>query len=107
MGLAGLLRSRSSDLRGILNGIDTAVWDPATDVHIQCRFDASTLERRTANKVALQRQFGLKQHPDAFLLGVISRLSGQKGLDLLLECIPTMQREGISARLVGKWRCRT
>lgn len=101
MGLGGLLRSRSSDLRGILNGIDAAVWDPATDVHIQCRFDAGTLERRTANKVALQKQFGLKQNPYALLLGVISRLSGQKGLDLLLECIPTIQSEGIQLALLG------
>ena len=101
MGLGGLLRSRSSYLRGILNGIDTAVWDPATDAHIQCRFDASRLERRAANKVALQKQFGLKQNPDALLLGVISRLSEQKGLDLLLECIPTIQREGIQLTLLG------
>lgn len=101
MGLGGLLRSRSGDLRGILNGIDTTVWDPATDVHIQCRFGASTLERRAANKAALQKQFGLKQNPDGLLLGVISRLSGQKGLDLLLECIPTIQREGIQLALLG------
>lgn len=101
MGLGGLLRSRSRDLRGILNGIDVAVWDPATDVHIQCRFDGSTLARRSANKAALQKQFGLKQNPDALLLGVISRLSGQKGLDLLLECIPTIQKEGIQLALLG------
>ena len=101
MGLGGLLRSRSRDLRGILNGIDAAVWDPTTDVHIQRRFDASTLECRTGNKAALQKQFGLKQDPDALLLGVISRLSGQKGLDLLLECIPTIQREGIQLALLG------
>lgn len=101
MGLGGLLRSRSSDLRGILNGIDAAVWDPATDAHILRRFDASTLERRAINKAALQKQFGLKQTPDAFLLGVISRLSGQKGLDLLLDCIPTIQKEGIQVALLG------
>jgi starch synthase len=101
MGLGGLLRSRSIELRGILNGIDVAVWDPATDVHIQCRFDASTLERRGVNKATLQRQFGLKPDPDALLLGVISRLSGQKGLDLLLECIPAILSEGMQLVLLG------
>jgi starch synthase len=101
MGLGGLLRSRSSDLRGILNGVDTTVWDPATDAHIQCRYDASTLERRAVNKAALQKQFGLKQNPDALLLGVISRLSEQKGLDLLLECIPAILAEEAQLALLG------
>jgi starch synthase len=101
MGLGGLLRSRSTELRGILNGIDAAVWDPATDVHIQCRFDASSLERRGVNKAALQKQFGLRPDPDALLLGVISRLSGQKGLDLLLECIPAILSGGMQLALLG------
>lgn len=101
MGLGGLLRSRSTELRGILNGIDAAVWDPATDVHIQCRFDASTLERRGVNKAALQKQFGLRPDSDALLLGVISRLSGQKGLDLLLECIPAILSGGMQLALLG------
>jgi starch synthase len=101
MGLGGLLRSRSSELRGILNGIDTSVWDPATDVHIQRRFDASTLDRRAVNKATLQKQFGLKPVPEALLLGVISRLSEQKGLDLLLECIPAILSEGMQLALLG------
>ena len=101
MGLGGLLRSRSGNLRGILNGIDTAVWDPATDIHIERHFDASTPDYRAANKRALQKQFGLNQDPAALLLGVISRLSGQKGLDLLLECVPVIQNEGMQLALLG------
>jgi len=101
MGLGGLLRSRSTELRGILNGIDAAVWDPATDAHIQCRFDASNLEQRSMNKAVLQEQFGLRRDPDALLLGVISRLSGQKGLDLLLQCIPAILGEGMQLVLLG------
>lgn len=101
MGLGGLLRARSRDLRGILNGIDYEVWDPATDNHIECRFDTSNLERRAGNKIALQRQFGLEQRSDAQLVGVISRLSWQKGLDLLLECIPAMLDEGMQLALLG------
>lgn len=101
MGLGGLLRERSSDISGILNGIDTDVWDPATDPLIASGFDLGALDRRAANKAALQRRFGLEQRPDAFLLGVISRLSWQKGLDLLLENLPMVTGEGMQLVLLG------
>jgi starch synthase len=109
MGLAGLLRERYGDLSGILNGIDISVWDPATDPHIPgcfdvdipgC-FDGDVLQNRAINKAALQRRFGLQPDPDAFLLGVISRLSGQKGLDLLLESLPTIVSEGMQLAVLG------
>src|SRR5581483_9335034 len=95
MGLAGLLRARSDRLRGILNGIDTDVWNPATDPGIPQRFSLTTIDDRPANKMALQRRFGLELNSGAFLLGVISRLSWQKGLDLLLDCIPMLLGEGM------------
>ncbi len=95
MGLGGLLRERSPVLSGILNGIDTSVWDPETDPHIVARFSSKELESRAANKAALQRRLGLDPSPDALLLGVISRLSWQKGLDLLLENVPTILNEGM------------
>jgi starch synthase len=101
MGLGGLLRERSSDISGILNGIDTDVWDPTTDPLIASGFDLGALDRRAANKAALQRRFGLEQRPDAFLLGVISRLSWQKGLDLLLENLPMVMGEGMQLVLLG------
>jgi starch synthase len=101
MGLGGLLRDRAGDIRGILNGIDTNVWNPATDPAIASRFDTDDLDRRAANKAALQQRFGLEARPDAFLLGVISRLSWQKGLDLLLESVPTMLGEGMQLVLLG------
>ena len=101
MGLGGLLRARSRELRGILNGIDTRVWNPATDPAIVSRFDAGDLESRAANKSALQRRFGLAEKPDAFLLGVISRLSWQKGLDLLLEALPTVLGEDMQLAALG------
>src|SRR5215471_7182069 len=101
MGLGGLLRERSGVLSGILNGIDVAVWNPATDPHVACRFSADELQFRAANKAALQRQFNLEPSPDAMLLGVISRLSWQKGLDLLLETIPTILGEGMQLALLG------
>jgi starch synthase len=101
MGLGGLLRERSGILSGIINGIDTAVWNPATDPDIAARFSIDALSRRAANKVALQQRFGLDPKPDAPLLGVISRLSWQKGLDLLLANLNTILAEGMQLALLG------
>jgi len=101
MGLGGLLRERSRDLSGILNGIDISVWNPETDPHIATRFSAQALELRPANKLALQRRLGLDPSPNALLLGVVSRLSWQKGLDLLLENVPTILGEGMQLVLLG------
>jgi len=101
MGFGGLLRERSPFLSGILNGIDTSVWNPETDPHIAARFNAKALESRAANKLALQRRLGLDPSPHAALLGVVSRLSWQKGLDLLLESMPTILREGMQLVLLG------
>jgi starch synthase len=101
MGLGGLLRARSGQLQGILNGIDIDVWDPATDQDIPDRFSLNDLGGRLANKAALQQRFGLQPDNEAILLGVISRLSWQKGLDLLIECIPTLLQEGMQLAVLG------
>jgi starch synthase len=101
MGLGGLLRERGRDVRGILNGIDISVWDPATDVNLPQNYDANHLQDRTANKLALQQRFGLERSPDALLLGVISRMSWQKGLDFLLDTIPTILNSGMQLALLG------
>jgi len=101
MGLGGLLRERSRDLSGILNGIDISVWNPEADPHIATRFSAQALELRAANKLALQRRLGLDPSPDALLLGVVSRLSWQKGLDLLLANVPNILGEGMQLVLLG------
>jgi starch synthase len=109
MGLGGLLRERSCDLSGILNGIDTSVWDPATDPHIpgcfytdvSSGFESEVLQNRATNKAALQRRLGLQLAPDVLLLGVIGRLSSKNGLDLLLENLPTIVREGMQLVVLG------
>ena len=101
MGLDGLLRGRANQLSGILNGIDTSVWNPATDPHIASTFSSEELEKRVANKVALQRRLGLRIVPDAFLLGVISRMSWQKGLDLLLANLSTIASDGMQIAILG------
>jgi starch synthase len=80
-GLEGLLRHRHFDLHGILNGLDYAVWDPATDRHLAANFDAGSLDRRLANKRALQARVGLPER-DVPLVGMVTRLDKQKGLDI-------------------------
>jgi starch synthase len=82
--LAPLLRHRSSHLRGILNGVDTDIWNPANDPALPHAYAANRLATKRLNKTALQAEMGLEQVADRPLFGVISRLTDQKGLDLLL-----------------------
>ena len=90
MGLQGLLAARRADLHGILNGIDTELWNPATDPHLAARYDAGTLERKRVNKRALRARLGLEQSDALPLAGVVARLTQQKGIDLLLEIAPEL-----------------
>jgi starch synthase len=101
MGFDGLLRERAGVLSGILNGIDTAIWNPASDPLIAVRFDRDTPARRAANKIALQARMGLTQNPEAPLFGVVSRLTWQKGMDMLLDCLPVLRALGAQLALVG------
>jgi starch synthase len=100
MGLDGLLRARADALSGILNGIDTQVWNPETDSRIAAPYTAKTLSARAANKLAVQERFGLARDESKFLVGVVSRLSWQKGLDLLLGCLPTLEACDIQLALL-------
>jgi starch synthase len=94
MGMQGLLRARADRLSGILNGIDTDLWNPASDPHLAARYDRDHLDAKAADKTALQRELGLEQRPDVPLFGIVSRLTRQKGLDLVAEigdrlaCLP-------------------
>lgn len=101
MGLDGLVRARAAQLTGIVNGIDTAVWDPAGDPHLAARYDARGLRRRAANKPALQARAGLAADPAAPLFGMVSRLTWQKGVDLVLETLPTLLAAGGQFVLLG------
>jgi starch synthase len=101
MGLDGLIRGRADRLSGILNGLDTVVWDPAADPWIAATYTAADLAPRSANKADLQARFGLDAAPDALLFAVVSRLSWQKGLDLLLGALPVLLAEGAQLALLG------
>lgn len=90
MGMQGLLATRRSDLTGILNGIDLDDWDPNRDSLIAKRYGATRLGSKAVNKVALQRTFGLPEDGTVPLLGVVSRLTHQKGVDLILAAAPRL-----------------
>ncbi len=101
MGLDGLLRARAAVVSGILNGIDDTVWNPATDHFLAASFDHDNFGARLMNKEALQLRLGLRPDPDAMLFGVVSRLSEQKGLDLVLASLPTLLDGGAQLALLG------
>ena len=100
-GLEGLLARRAADLAGILNGIDTDIWDPARDPHLVSRYDAAHLKAKRPNKAALQRELGLAQDGAAALLGMVGRLVEQKGADLVIAIAPELARAGAQLALLG------
>lgn len=87
MGLEGLLAGRAGDLSGIVNGIDLQVWNPAGDPHVQPGYDADHLAVKGAHKAAVQARFNLERDPGRPLFCVISRLTWQKGMDVLLDAL--------------------
>nr|WP_294512611.1 glycogen synthase GlgA [uncultured Rhodopila sp.] len=101
MGLDGLMRYRAAVLTGIVNGIDDAVWNPATDELIPHKFSRGRIGQRAGNKTALQRRLGLTESQSALVIGVVSRLTSQKGLDMLLENLPGLIADGVQVALLG------
>ncbi|NEQ20963.1 MAG: glycogen synthase GlgA [Microcoleus sp. SIO2G3] len=85
--LEGLLSFISGKTVGIVNGIDTESYNPETDKYIPHKFTADTLEQRSANKIALQEEIGLQVNAGAFLMGMVTRLVDQKGIDLLIQVL--------------------
>ncbi|MDE2277664.1 MAG: glycogen synthase GlgA [Burkholderiales bacterium] len=100
-GLDGVIRSRAGSVSGILNGIDDAIWNPATDPAIAQRYDAERLAGKRACRQALQAELGLQPDPQALLLSVVSRLTAQKGLDLVLAALPALVRAGVQLVVQG------
>lgn len=101
MALDGLLRVRASVVEGIVNGIDDTVWNPATDPELAVNYSALRIDMRARNKTALQQRFGLAVSSAPPLFGVVSRLTHQKGLDLLLDELPDLVARGGQLALLG------
>lgn len=99
-GLDGLLRHRADVLSGILNGIDTAQWNPAADPALPSPYDAEHLDAKAANKAALQQELGLTVDPQALLIGLVSRLVQQKGIDLLIDALAQLPA-GVQLAVLG------
>ncbi|MBW4023036.1 MAG: glycogen synthase GlgA [Proteobacteria bacterium] len=102
MGLGSLLRDRIGDLQGILNGIDESVWDPSEDKLIAAKFDRLHIKPRRINKLSLQRRVGLREDTDVLLMGLISRLTWQKGIDILLDALPLILGTGAQVAIIGQ-----
>src|SRR5262249_62185678 len=100
MGLDGLLRSRAGVLQGIVNGIDTDVWNPATDMHLAVRYGPNRLKQRAANKREIEKRFGLESG-DGMIFAVVSRLTSQKGMDLLAATIDSLVAAGARLAVLG------
>ena len=87
VGLEQLLNYRRKELHGVVNGIDYSEYNPATDSYLERNYDSTTINRRSDNKLALQRKCRLPQDLDTPLVGMVSRLEEQKGIDLLLQAV--------------------
>ena len=105
-GLQHLLGERETDLQGILNGIDTDAYDPQGDEHIAQTFSAEDLQGKQANKRAIQKRCGLPEQPDVPLLTMISRLSGQKGIDVLEQTLLEFLEGDVQFVLLGSGEAR-
>ncbi|MFI3174797.1 MAG: glycogen/starch synthase [Bacillota bacterium] len=100
-GMEGLLRNRNHVLSGVLNGIDTITNDPKRDERIPNNYSVNNLEGKRRNKIALQEELGLEQRPEAPIVGMITRLADQKGLDLLQAGFHEMMKNDVQFILIG------
>lgn len=100
MGLEGLINARSGELMGIVNGIDTTVWDPKTDPHIASNFGAGAIRARSRNREALARRFAIDDD-EGPIFCVVSRLTWQKGIDLIAEVADWIVAHGGKLAVLG------
>lgn len=100
-GMEGVLAHRADRLSGILNGIDTRTWNPGTDRLIAKRYNRRRLMDKQANKTALQAHFGLPQTEEPMLIGMVTRLVEQKGIDLVLDSLPGLFKLPVQLVILG------
>ncbi len=100
--LDGLLRARSHDLRGIVNGIDTDDFNPETDPYIEHNYNAMNFRKeKIKNKRALQAELGLEQDDKKFMIGIVSRLTDQKGFDLIAYIMDELCQSNVQIVVLG------
>jgi starch synthase len=96
------MRAREHDLRGIVNGIDYVAFNPATDPLIYKNYDARTFRKeKVKNKTALQADLGLNVDPKAMLIGIVSRLTDQKGFDLIAYVMDELCQDAVQFAVLG------
>lgn len=100
-GLDRYLRRRQKDVYGIINGIDYTIYNPAFDQNIKYRYDWNSLRRKKKNKLLLQRTLRMEENPEIPLIGAVSRLSEQKGFDLIMQLVDVLMRLPLQIVVVG------
>lgn len=100
-GLDSILRRRQDRLFGIINGIDYSIFNPSLDQHLSVHYDWNSLDRKKQNKLMLQKEFGLRRSEYTPLIGLVHRLTEQKGFSLIMEILPKLLRENIQIVIVG------
>ncbi len=100
-GLKDVLAKRKKDLYGIINGIDTKVWNPEKDKHLTKKYTIKTIEDKQINKKALTERFGLEYKEDVPIFGIISRLYDSKGIDLVQKIFPELMKMDVQLILLG------
>jgi starch synthase len=99
-GLEGVLEERSHDLHGVVNGLDYEIWNPAKDAALATAYSADDLEGKAVCRESLRAQLGLEPGPGP-LVGLVTRFAEQKGLDLILGCLPALLAEGCQFAVLG------
>jgi len=100
-GLDGLLKHRQKDVSGILNGIDEKYWNPGTDPHIKQKYNRRTLNKKVINKTELQKELSLPVDESITMIGMVSRLVEQKGLDIILQSLPKLLNKNLQLVILG------
>lgn len=100
-GLEGLFQEIHYKLSGLINGIDRKNYDPKTDKALVVNYDENSLERKVENKLALQRELGLEEDPDIPLFAMVSRLTTQKGANLISELMPEFRERNMQLAVLG------
>lgn len=100
-GLDGLLKHRQKDLVGIINGIDEKLWNPSTDKYLIQNYNRRSLNKKSINKTNLQKEFLLPVDESIPMIGMVSRLVEQKGLDIILQCLPSLLTKPVQLFILG------